>query len=585
MRKFELTIKTDYFCELDLDGFPYTVLKKHQEQVIEVSEGKHIVKLKWTSNRSIFVEQEIDVFENTIFNFSFEDHLLAHPEILKTDSDFFYCLYNFPKFKAIWDAFDSFDLDGVGVDLDDIISATKDGVKVLVDRLGREQLDNYYVIKEGDKYGYAHGWNRVIIQPTYSLPLRDILNYNSEWYDLPYEQQEAYENEPQIPYHKGLAYGIGLVHIGDKWGFIDFKKDNSEPLLFDFVGTQDYEWRSSADVPVKKDGMWGIYNLEKREIVVPCKYERIYRNNDSGYIYETSGKYGYIDHEGKVIIEAKYDQCEPFIDGVAFVKLEDNWGIIDREGKQIYPFELDLRGGTSYGYTFLVKNDKWGVINNHGYFIIPLEYDKIGTSEGLPFWYDDIVDGDTGDVITFLRTCTIDQPFDHFIIEKDGLLGVMSLEGEELLPCMYDAKKYDMRELTNLLSNDGTKISPSEPEVKTNQSEVILLSPDFYILQTKEGWRICKSDGEYLNDEVYEECVVRYGKVSVLQNGFYREIRRTDAKLVGYYMPYAPMYGDDNGVGTPNPIYKWDRDIDDECYWVNGYDFIADCYGNLIYKP
>ena len=585
MNKFNLTIKTDYFCELDLDGFPYTVLKKNEEQVIEVSEGKHTVKLKWTSNRSIFVEREIDVHENTLFDFSFEDYLFVHPEILKTEADFFYCLYSFPRFKAIWDSFDSFDLTGEELDLDDVISVTKDGVKGFADRLGREVLDYYYVIREGDKYGFAHGWNRVIIPPIYSLPLRDILNYNSEWYNLPFEQQEEYADEPDVYNSDLLKCGIGLVHLGNKWGLIDLQKENAEPILYDVIDARRHYYDSDSGVMVMKDGKWGIYSLEKRDQVIPCIYEQIYINDKSdAYVYETAGKYGFIDYEGKIIIEAQYDQCEPLMNGITFVKIGDKWGVIDRDGNEIYPFELDLPGSTSYGYTFIMKGNKWGVINKHGDLIIPLEYDKIGTNEGLPYWYEDFVDEDSGEVIPILRSSHILSPFDYFIIEKNGLLGVLSLEGKEVLPCIYDTQKYDMRDLPELLSTDNTEMMHNTTKINKKDTGIIPLSPDFFIVHTEEGWRIRNSDGEYTNEERYEDCVVNYGKVSVKQNGFYREVRRSDAKLVGYYMPYAPEYGDDNGVGDPGPHYEFYRELSDDCYWTNGYDMIVDCYGNIIWE-
>lgn len=584
MRKFNLTIKTDYFCELDLDGFPYTVLKKNEEQVIEVSEGKHTVKLKWTSNRSIFVEREIDVHENTLFAFSFEDYLFVHPEILKTEADFFYCLYSFPRFKAIWDSFDSFDLTGEELDLDDVISVTKDGVKGFADRLGREALDYYYVIREGDKYGFAHGLNRVVIPPIYSLPLRDILNYNSEWYNLPYEQQEEYEEEPIINNSVLLKLGIGVVHLGNKWGFIDLQKENAEPILYDVIDARRHYYDSDSGVKVMKDGKWGIYSLEKRDQIISCIYERIYTKWGSDiYVYESSGKCGFVDQNGNIITEAEYDDCESFIDGIAFVKQGDKWGAINMAGEQLCPFELDSYGVTSYGYSFINKNDKWGVVDKNWTQIIPCEYDRIGTSEGEPFWYEDFVDEDTGDIVQVLR-CHLVERFDYFVPEKDGLLGLMTLQGEELLPCLYNAQKYDMRDIPQLLSQDNSKSTPITHEINQKGTERIPLSPDFSIVHTKDGWRICDADGKYVNGDVYDDCVVNYGKVSVKMNEFYREIRRSDAKLVGYYVPYPPRGADDNGVGEPGPQYEFDRELSDDCYWTNGYDMIVDCYGNIIWE-
>ena len=46
-----------------------------------------------------------------------------------------------------------------------------------------------------------------------------------------------------------------------------------------------------------------------------------------------SGKYGFIDKNGEIVIPCQYDQAWAFVDGLARVKMNGRWGYIDTTGK------------------------------------------------------------------------------------------------------------------------------------------------------------------------------------------------------------------------------------------------------------
>ena len=47
---------------------------------------------------------------------------------------------------------------------------------------------------------------------------------------------------------------------------------------------------------------------------------------------KSGDKYGYIDNEGKIMINPQFDEASQFIDDVAIVKSSDKYGLIDKEG-------------------------------------------------------------------------------------------------------------------------------------------------------------------------------------------------------------------------------------------------------------
>jgi hypothetical protein len=48
-------------------------------------------------------------------------------------------------------------------------------------------------------------------------------------------------------------------------------------------------------------------------------------------------KYGYADHQGKLIIAAQFDTAEAFSEGLAAVEINGRWGYVDRSGKMVIP--------------------------------------------------------------------------------------------------------------------------------------------------------------------------------------------------------------------------------------------------------
>ena len=52
-------------------------------------------------------------------------------------------------------------------------------------------------------------------------------------------------------------------------------------------------------------------------------------------------KYGFIDKNGKVVIEPQFDSASNFSEGFACVKKDDKWGFIDKSGKMVIELQFD----------------------------------------------------------------------------------------------------------------------------------------------------------------------------------------------------------------------------------------------------
>ncbi len=66
-------------------------------------------------------------------------------------------------------------------------------------------------------------------------------------------------------------------------------------------------------------------------------------------------KWGYMNREGKVVIEPHYDNAGCFFEGLAAVQLGDRWGYVDRRGKLVLPAQFAMAGRFSSGRAAVIR--------------------------------------------------------------------------------------------------------------------------------------------------------------------------------------------------------------------------------------
>lgn len=103
-------------------------------------------------------------------------------------------------------------------------------------------------------------------------------------------------------------------------------------------------------------------------------------------IWNKSGKEGFIDAKGRVIIAPQFDKVKPFSEGLAAVMIGDKWGYIDRAGKVVinprwknndgwFPAVSPFREG----FAAVIEYSSWGVRDDSNYWTYKCGYiDKAG---------------------------------------------------------------------------------------------------------------------------------------------------------------------------------------------------------------
>lgn len=264
----------------------------------------------------------------------------------------------------------------------------------------------YFVVKENEKYGVIDTKGNKIIEAKYQdvkipNPQKDVfICYENDTTKIMNEKGEEifteYENiEPlrlknvlsDLMYEKSV-----LKYSKDgKYGIIDLNGKKITNAKYEEIDTLQFK---EGELLVKKDGKYGVINI-KGTTLVKAEYDKIEADRfyEEGNSYKKSGyivsetteegyRYGYVNLEGKQIIETKYNDLYRIIDinsEDAYIICAENgkYGLL-KNNKQIINNEYQsIIYNESNNTLTALRGKKYGVISIEGKTIVPFEYKQI----------------------------------------------------------------------------------------------------------------------------------------------------------------------------------------------------------------
>ena len=197
------------------------------------------------------------------------------------------------------------------------------------------------------------------------------------------------------------------------------------------------------------------------------------------------GKYGYINSDGNLAIPFIYKDATDFFEEYAIVQDEIGIGGINKKGEKVSEFnKYDFVGVLKNGYRKVNKDDKWGFINVAGKVTVPIIYDFVwpyAKANGYipvkkdgkygcvdvngniiePLIHDEEVHVVNESIVETNKVfaklvdneiipCIYEMAgdFNHKIapVQKDGKVGFIDKQGNEVIPFMYDAFHFSFRD-------------------------------------------------------------------------------------------------------------------------------------------
>lgn len=177
------------------------------------------------------------------------------------------------------------------------------------------------------------------------------------------------------------------------WGFIDKEGEIViEPKFISvdifsegLVGVQINEIDKTYGT--KTEGLSTFKNAfvnEKGEVVLTVPYDGIgmfvnslaaVRVGDRHEKYYYSGKYGFIDKTGKLVIQPQFDAASDyFSEGFALFKIGEKWGFVNKDRKIVIEAKFKWLEDFSEGFAAACKEDKCGFIDKTGEFVIKPQF-------------------------------------------------------------------------------------------------------------------------------------------------------------------------------------------------------------------
>ena len=130
-----------------------------------------------------------------------------------------------------------------------------------------------------------------------------------------------------------------------------------------YNGTEVFFYSGLAEVEI--NGKWGYINHNK-ELVINAIFDDALPFYNGAAPVSINEKWGLVDVHGNYIIELQYDDITAFHDGLALAEIKGKSGYIDMQGNVAIPFIYDFATVFRNGYAFAKQGENAFYINKKG---------------------------------------------------------------------------------------------------------------------------------------------------------------------------------------------------------------------------
>lgn len=267
----------------------------------------------------------------------------------------------------------------------------------------------------------------------------------------------------------GSENGFWEVKRNGKHGHIDITGREVIPCIYD-----DGCYFSEGVAAEGLDGKWGMVDI-RNNVIIPFEYEDIFVCRNNLITAKKSGKYGLINKYNEVVVDFLYDDIDGWCnrDCIVYpVQKGEKWGIINRYGSIIEEF--------IYDDAQLISDNE----DNAGEFVVLLkgEHKAIYSTKKKDFITDFVYN-----FIGYLSN-------ERFLVLKDDKVGFIDINGDIVVPCIYDNYTHDDFSEGRCIVYKDEKVGMIDLE-----GNVIIPFGKYYRIHDCREGRIVVGDEEYNN--------------------------------------------------------------------------------------
>lgn len=308
-----------------------------------------------------------------------------------------------------------------------------------------------------------------------------------------------------------FAQKLALAKLGSKYGYISEKGEWVISPQFKLAGN--FSEDDNLAPVVDKNNKCGYIN-RKGEWVIQPQYKKISEFDSGIALVSLDGKKGhYIDISGnKIKAEIEIDAIRPFVDGMAIIEVDHKFGALNANGKLAVQAIYQTVNDFEKGYSRVKIGDKWGLINKNGDFFVNAEYDFISDV------YSGNIVAKKGDVFglivngNFKEVPGAQKIWDFYFNDKytyarkDDKIGYLDTTGEWAIQPVYDAGRAFKNGLAPVSKDDkwGYINEKGDVVVAFQFKDAEIFSEDGLApVKTENGWGFIDTEGKLVVEDKY----------------------------------------------------------------------------------
>jgi hypothetical protein len=269
------------------------------------------------------------------------------------------------------------------------------------------------LVRLGGKLGFIDKRGEIVIEPSFgdeSQPfIGGLAMVQAATGKCGYiDHRGRYAIEPIYDWAQPFSEGIALVRVAGKYGYIardgkyrvEPRYDHAESYIEGHASVaQREDWYildtngsirfgPFGSVGSFSEGVANVWHQGSHALlwsdgtIVPVRgIDWLSEYFSDGLIeFLESGRCGYLNREGKVVISAAYDEASTFREGLAQVKMRDRWGYINTDGAMVIEPRFAEASFFKQGVAYVNLQGAACYIDRNGKVVL-----ETGFKAGLPF--------------------------------------------------------------------------------------------------------------------------------------------------------------------------------------------------------